>query len=90
MLKTVGVANSLRAVPAKRIAGWKTGAKQNPIPSSEKVYSTPVPSRLMFIPKASSKSADPDFDDAARFPCFTTLTPAAAAMIAAVVEMFIV
>ncbi|CAB4530398.1 unannotated protein [freshwater metagenome] len=41
-------------------------------------------------PKASSKSAAPDFDDAARFPCLTTLTPAAAAMIAAVVEMFIV
>ena len=44
----------------------------------------------MLIPRASSKSADPDFDDAARFPCLITLTPAAAAMIAAVVEILIV
>ena len=90
MLNTVGVASSLRAGAAKRIAGWKTGAKQNPIPSSENVFSTSVPSRLIFIPRASSKSAEPDFEDAARFPCLTTLTPAAAATIAAVVEMFIV
>ena len=42
------------------------------------------------MPKASSKSAAPDLDDAARFPCLTTFTPAAAAIIAAVVEMLIV
>ena len=90
MLKTVGVPNSLRAGAAKRIAGWKTGAKQKPIPNSLKVFSTPAPSRSMLIPRASSKSADPDFDDAARFPCLITLTPAAAAMIAAVVEILIV
>ena len=44
----------------------------------------------MLMPSASSKSAAPDLDDAARLPCLTTLTPAAAAMIAAVVEILIV
>ena len=44
----------------------------------------------MLTPSASSKSAAPDLDDDARLPCFTTRAPAAAAMIAAVVEMLIV
>ena len=44
----------------------------------------------MFTPRASSKSADPDLELAARFPCLTTFAPAAAATIAAVVEMLIV
>ena len=45
---------------------------------------------MIAIPSASNKSADPDFDEAARLPCFTTRAPAAAAMIAEVVEMLIV
>ena len=44
----------------------------------------------MFMPSASSRSAAPDFEEAARLPCFTTFTPAAAAMIAEVVEILIV
>ena len=44
----------------------------------------------MFTPRASSKSAAPDLEDDARFPCLTTRAPAAAAMMAAVVEILIV
>ena len=42
------------------------------------------------IPSASSKSAEPDLELAARLPCFTTLAPAALVTIAAAVEIFIV
>jgi hypothetical protein len=47
----------------------------------------PEPSREMFTPRASSKSAAPDFEDDALLPCLTTRAPAAAAMMAAVVEI---
>ena len=43
--------------------------------------------RLMLMPSASRQSAAPDFDEAARLPCFATLMPAAAMRNAAVVEM---
>ena len=49
-----------------------------------------MPSSEIFTPRASSKSPAPDFEEAARFPCLTTLAPAAAAIMAAVVEIFIV
>ena len=49
-----------------------------------------MPVKSILTPRASSKSADPDFDDAARLPCFTTRAPAAFVIIAAVVEMLIV
>ena len=39
-------------------------------------------------PSASSTSAEPHADETARFPCFATAAPAAAATIAAAVEMF--
>ena len=44
----------------------------------------------MRTPSASNKSAEPDFDEAARLPCFTTRAPAAFVIIAAVVEIFMV
>jgi hypothetical protein len=40
----------------------------------------------MRTPSASRVSAPPDSDDAARFPCLTTGTPAAATTIAAIVD----
>jgi hypothetical protein len=40
------------------------------------------------MPRASSTSALPDLEEADLFPCLTTVTPAAAATIAAIVEMF--
>ena len=42
------------------------------------------------MPKFSSKSADPDLEEAARLPCLITFAPAAAAIIAEVVEMLMV
>ena len=41
-------------------------------------------------PSASSTSAEPEADETARLPCFATPAPAAAATIAAAVEMLIV
>ena len=41
-------------------------------------------------PSASSTSADPDDDDAARLPCLTTVSPAPAMTRADIVEMFTV
>ena len=66
------------------------GAKQNPIPSSRTVLSTPAPVSPGTTPSASRKSDAPDLDETARFPCFTTRAPAAAAMMAAVVEILMV
>ena len=45
---------------------------------------------MMFSPSASRVSAVPACEEAAREPCLTTLAPAAAATIAAIVEMFTV
>lgn len=66
------------------------GAKQKPIPISLTVLSTPFPSSPGTTPSDSRKSEAPEREETARFPCFTTRAPAAAAMIAAVVEIFIV
>ena len=44
----------------------------------------------MRTPSASSVSAPPDSDDAARLPCLTTGTPLAATTIAAIVDRFTV
>ena len=42
---------------------------------------------MIFTPRASSTSAAPDLEDAARFPCFATGTPPAAMTREAVVEI---
>ena len=52
--------------PAWRIAGWKRGAKQNPIPTSATQRATPAGPRSMVTPSASRTSADPQTDDDAR------------------------
>ena len=90
ILKIVGVPNSFRAAAAFFIAGWKFGAKQNPIPIWLTDSATNFPSKLIATPKASNKSAEPHLLVAARFPCLTTTAPAAAATIAAVVEILMV
>ena len=48
-----------------------------------------APSEIV-TPRASNTSAPPLFDDAARLPCLTTGTPAAATTIDVIVEMFTV
>ena len=45
---------------------------------------------LVKTPSASNTSADPDFEDAARLPCFTTGMPQPATTNAAAVEIFTV
>jgi len=89
-LKTVGTPISRRGGPECRNEGWNTGAKQNPIPTSATQRATSSGPRSIRTPSASSMSAPPLADDAARLPCLTTGTPAAATTIAAIVEMFTV
>ena len=85
-LNTVGIPSSRRTADACRYDGWKVGAKQNPIPTSARLRATCSGPRSMRTPSASSVSAPPDSDDAARLPCLTTGTPAAATTIAAMVD----
>src|SRR5436190_1368578 len=89
-LNVVGVPSSRRAGPANRSAGWNFGAKQNPIPASSTQRATPVGPRSITTPIASSTSAEPHADDAARLPCLATRTPAPATTRAARVEMLTV
>src|SRR5260370_19389763 len=63
------------------------GAKRNPMPASLMQRATASGPRSIFTPSCSSTSAEPHSDDAARLPCLATLTPHAAATIAASVEM---
>ena len=81
---------SRRADAACRIDGWKVCAKQNVMPASSATAATRSGLRLRLTPSASSTSAEPEEEDAARLPCLTTRTPAAAATIAAIVEMLTV
>ena len=57
------------------------------MPASAMQRSTPAASRSILTPSASSTSAEPQWLEAARFPCLATGTPAPATTIAATVEM---
>ena len=50
--------------------------------------STSLGFKLIFTFKASSTSAEPQFEETALFPCLATSTPILAKVIAAAVEMF--
>ena len=69
------------------MAGWNTGAKMKAMPASPRQRSTPSRSRSIRTSSASSRSAEPQIDEAARLPCLATGTPAPATTIAATVEM---
>ena len=73
-----------------RMAGWKTGAKQKVMPSRLPASAAAAAGRSMTTPRASSMSADPLWEEAARLPCLATRAPAAAATTAAIVEMLTV
>ena len=60
------------------------------MPTSATLRATSSGPRSMRTPSASSVSAPPDSDDAARLPCLTTGTPLAATTIAAIVDRFTV
>ena len=85
-MKTVGMPSSLRTGAANRMAGWKRGAKQNPMPTSSMQRATPTGPRSATTPSASRTSAAPTAEDEARPPCLQTLEPVAATTRAAMVE----
>ena len=60
------------------------------MPVSSASWAVAAGGRSITTPSASSTSAAPQLDEAARFPCLTTRAPAAAATIAPMVEMFTV
>src|SRR4051812_22457109 len=60
------------------------------MPTSVRQRATSSGPRSSGRPNSSSRSAAPQADDAARLPCFTTRTPAAATAMAAIVEMLTV
>ena len=72
------------------MAGWYRGAKQKPIPTSSMQRATEAGGRVISTPSASSTSADPVRDEAARPPCLHTGTPAPATIRAAMVETLMV
>jgi len=88
-LNTVGTPISRRDGAANRNAGWKRGAKQNPMPASRTHRATSAGASSIATPSASSTSAVPHLDDAARAPCLHTGTPTAAVIRAAMVETLI-
>ncbi len=89
-LKTVGMPSWRRAREACLSAGWKVGAKQKVMPTSSATRATAAGGRSMATPSSSRTSAAPVEEEAARPPCLTTLAPAAAATMAAMVEMLTV
>ena len=88
-LNTVGMPSSRRTGPAKRMAGWNLGAKQNPSPTSSMDRATPAGPRSATAPSASSTSAAPTAEDEARPPCLHTLAPVAATTNEAMVDTLI-
>ena len=70
-----------------RIAGWCARANMKPKPSSSIECAMRSGDCSSVMPSSSSTSAEPAAELAARFPCFATAAPDAAATIAAAVEM---
>ncbi|GAB5900010.1 hypothetical protein OKHIL_58190 [Mycolicibacterium mageritense] len=85
-MKTVGTPISRRTTDACRYDGWNCGAKAKPMPTSATLRASSSGPRSILTPRASSVSAPPESDDAARLPCLTTGTPHAATTIAAIVD----
>ena len=70
--------------------GVVAGGKQKPIPASSMQRATAAGGRAISTPSASSTSAEPVREDAARPPCLQTGTPAPATTRAAMVETLMV
>mmetsp|Transcript_101101 Transcript_101101/g.286553 ORF Transcript_101101/g.286553 Transcript_101101/m.286553 type:complete len:258 (-) Transcript_101101:195-968(-) len=87
MLKIVRIPSSVRRRPTCFIAGWYDLAKRKAKPVFVKTAGTCLGASSSCTPRASSTSAAPLFDEALRFPCFTTEAPAPAATKEAAVEM---
>src|SRR5689334_946103 len=89
-LNTVGTPSSLRVGPAYRSAGWYRGANRKATPTSSASVTVAAGGRSITTPRASSTSAAPHADEAARLPCLIIRAPAAAATIVPIVEMLTV
>ncbi len=68
-------------------SGARSRSRRRP---TRRTRATPIGPSSIATPSASSTSAEPQRDDAARLPCFTTRAPAPAAISAAIVETFTV
>ena len=86
-LKIVRVPSSTRVGATWRVALWWRGAIRKPMPNSHRQARTIERSASMLTPSAVSTSAEPDFDDSARFPCLATGTPQPATTSALAVEI---
>ena len=90
MLKTHGMPSAARIGPTKRMAGWKVRANAKVMPTSSPTSPTASGFKSSGRPRSSSTSAAPHFEDAARLPCLTIFTPAAAAATEPMVDRFTV
>ena len=87
MLNTVRKPSSLRIAPTYFMEVWYFCAKKKHIPTSFRSSMHRAGLCRILTPRASRQSAVPHWEEAARLPCFATLTPAAAATRADVVEI---
>mmetsp|Transcript_23432 Transcript_23432/g.61572 ORF Transcript_23432/g.61572 Transcript_23432/m.61572 type:complete len:300 (+) Transcript_23432:256-1155(+) len=87
MLNTVLMPSSALIGPTCFMAGWYCRAKRKVKPDSARIRPATSGPTSKRAPSASSTSADPLDDEAARFPCLTTRAPAAATTKDAAVEM---
>ncbi len=79
--------SSLRGAAAWPRAGWRALAKRKPRRASRRARSITGTGASMSTPRARRTSALPERELTEWFPCLATFAPAAAARIAAVVEM---
>ena len=87
MLNRVRTPISRRTGATAFMAGWWMGANMKPTPTSPMQAATCAGCRSMRAPRASSTSAEPDFEDTLRLPCLATRAPAAATTNIDAVEM---
>ena len=86
-MNTVRNPSSLRIAPTYFMDEWYSWANMKQTPTSFRSFLHRSGDCRMLTPSASRQSAAPLSEEAARFPCFATLMPAAAAIIAEVVEI---
>ena len=87
MLKTVLKPSSFRMAPTYFMEVWYFWAKKKHRPTFSRSFTQVSGLCSMLTPRASRQSAVPHWEEAARFPCFATFMPPAAATRAEVVEM---
>mmetsp|Transcript_65091 Transcript_65091/g.127798 ORF Transcript_65091/g.127798 Transcript_65091/m.127798 type:complete len:261 (+) Transcript_65091:732-1514(+) len=89
-LNTLRTPRAFRTGATAFMAGWLTGAYMKPMPHDSTHAPTCSAVRSRLTPRDSRTSADPHALDTLRFPALAVLAPAAAARMAAAVEMLMV